>query len=381
MKYFAPVRIRIEKDVVTLVTRVLRGKGTLNVNVGQQVSPEEIIGTGEVTSGFRTLNLSTLLSVAPEQVEKFLIKQIGQRIYQGELLAYRKGGFFTPKKQITSPTDGILDFFNNKTGELKISLAPRKADLPAGVYGIIDMVDQSRGQVMIRTQVSRIYGICGSGRSRDGILHILGKKDELVPKNMIQNKFDGQILVGGSLFFKDTISASISAGVSGIIIGGINATDYKGMAGGRLSFPKKLDNDIGISIIVCEGFGSIPLGNDIFDELKEYEGRFVFIDGNKAVVSLPSPVSSSLIKVKNTGIPMQQTNDFVSGNPAEQILQLSVGMKVRVVGNYYLAAQGKLLAVDDSPTLLPSGIKTCLATVETASKKIQVPVANLEVMM
>src|SRR3989338_7758469 len=98
MKYFAPVRVRIEKDVVTPVTRVLRGKGTLNVNVGQQVSPEEIIGTGEVTSGFRTLNLSTLLSVAPEQVEKFLIKQIGQRIYQGELMAYRKGGLFTPKK-------------------------------------------------------------------------------------------------------------------------------------------------------------------------------------------------------------------------------------------------------------------------------------------
>lgn len=380
MKYFAPVRIRIEKDVVTLVTRVLRGKGTLNVNVGQQVSPEEIIGTGEVTSGFRTLNLSTLLSVTPADVEKFLIKQIGQRIYQGELLAYKKGGLFTAKKQITSPTDGILDFFNNKTGELKISLAPRKADLPAGVYGIVDMVDNSRGQVMIRTQVSRIYGICGSGRSRDGILHILGKKDELVPKNMIQNKFDGQILVGGSLFFKDTISASISAGVSGIITGGINATDYKGMAGGRLSFPKKLDNDIGISIIVCEGFGSIPLGDDIFDELKDHEGRFVFIDGNKAVVSLPSPVSSSLIKVKSTGIPMQ-LHDFMSGNPAEQVLQLGVGMKVRVVGNYYLAAQGKLLAVDDSPTLLPSGVKTCLATVETASKKIQVPVANLEVMM
>lgn len=382
MRYFAPVRIRIEKDIVTHVVRVLQGKGTLNVNVGQQVSPEEIIGTGEVTSGFRTLNLSTLLSVAPEQVEKFLIKQIGQRIYQGELLAYKKGGLFTAKKQITSPTDGILDFFNNKTGELKISLAPKKADLPAGVYGIVDMVDNSRGQVMIRTQVSRIYGICGSGRSRDGILRILGKKDELVPKNMIQNKFDGQILVGGSLFFKDTISASISAGVSGIITGGINATDYKGMAGGRLSFPKKLDNDIGISIIVCEGFGSIPLGDDIFGQLKEYEGRFVFIDGNKAVVSLPSPVSSSLIKIKSTGIPMlQQNNGFVSGNPAEQVLQLSVGMKVRVVGNYYLAVQGELLAVDDSPTLLPSGIKTCLATVETASKKIQVPVANLEVMM
>lgn len=377
MKYFAPVRIRIEKDVVTYVTRVLRGKGTLTVGVGQQVSPDEIIGTGEVTSGFRTLNLSILLSVSPEQVEKFLIKKIGRRIYQGELLAYKEGGLFAPKKQITSPTDGILDFFNNKTGELKISLAPKKADLPAGVYGIVEMVDVSRGQVIIRTQVSRIYGICGSGRSRDGILHILSRKDDLIAKSMIQNKFDGQILVGGCLFFKDTISASISAGVSGIITGGINATDYKGMASGRLVFPKKLDNDIGISIVVCEGFGSIPLGDDIFGFLKEYEGKFVFIDGNKAVISLPSSLSSSLIKVKSTRLPI----NFIPESPAQQILELGVGMKVRIVGNYYLAAQGKLLSVDGSPTLLSSGLKACLATIETASKKIQVPVANLEILM
>ncbi|MDP3758615.1 MAG: hypothetical protein Q8Q86_02755, partial [Candidatus Daviesbacteria bacterium] len=62
MKHFAPVRMRVEKDVVTRVTRALKGKGKLNVSVGQQVTPPEIIGEARISSGFRTLNLSKLLS-------------------------------------------------------------------------------------------------------------------------------------------------------------------------------------------------------------------------------------------------------------------------------------------------------------------------------
>lgn len=382
MKHFAPVRVRVEKDVVTRVTRVLRGKGQLNVNAGQTVSPEEIIGSTAISPGFRTLNLSTLLSVSPKDVEKYLKRKIGQRIYRGELLAFKKEWLFGGKKVITAPTDGILDFLNNKTGELKIVFFSKKADLPAGVYGIVENVDADKGQVVIRTQVSRVRGIFGSGRSREGTLHILNKKDDLISKGVIETKYGDHILVGGGLFFKDTISAAISVGVSGIITGGINAKDYRGMVNGRLAFPQKLNNDIGISIVVCEGFGVVSIGDDIFEILSEYEGKFVFIDGNQAVINLPSPQSSSLNKVKNTRLPQLQNNDSPFGmNRSEESSELKAGLRVRIIGTSYLGEQGKVLAIDDSLTLLPSGIKAYLATVETVRRKIQVPVANLEIIM
>lgn len=380
MKHFAPARMRVEKDVVTRVVRVLKGKGALNVSVGQQVSPEEIIGSATISSGFRTLNLSTLLSVPPQDVEKYLTRKLGQRIYKDELLAFKKGWLLGGKKVVTAPTDGILDFLNNKTGELKIVFLPKVERLPAGVYGIVEVVDKERGQVIIRTEVSRVYGMFGSGRFRDGTLHILGKEDDMISKSAIQTEYDEYILVGGSLFFKDAISSAISIGVNGIITGGINAEDYRGMAGGRLVFPKKLDNDIGISVVVCEGFGSIPIGDDIFEILEEYDGKFVFIDGNKALISLPSPRSSSLIKVKNTKLPKLQ-DIALDTDRVNLITEMSVGLKVRIVGNSYLGEQGKLLAVNNSLTLLPSGIRGYLATVETARRKIQVPVANLEIIV
>lgn len=386
MKHVIPPRLRVEKNVVTRITRVLKGKGQLNVSLGQIVSPEEIIGSSTVSAGFRTLNLATLLSVPPKNVEKYLTRKIGQRIYKGELLAYKKGWLFAGKKVVTAPTDGILDFLNNKTGELRITFIPKKMRLPAGVYGVVEGLDSEKGQVIIRTEVSRVCGIFGSGRLRDGTLHILGKKDGLVSKEAILTEYNDHVLVGGSLFFKDTISASISIGVNGIITGGINAEDYRGMVGGRIVFPKKLDNDIGISIVVCEGFGVVPLGHDIFNILSEYDGKFVSVDGNEAVINLPSPLSSSLVKVKNTKLPPLQ-NDIavvsinVSNEQKEPGLELEVGSRVRILGNSYLGEQGKVVAIDNSTTLLPSGIKTFLATLETARRKIRVPVANLEVIL
>lgn len=379
MSFVVTARQRVEKNVITRVIRVLKGKGTLSVNVGQEVTPDEIIGHSTISSGFRTLNLSTLLSVSPKDVKKYMTRGLGQRIYKDELLASKKEWLLPRKVTITAPTDGVLDCLNDQTGELKISFFPKKIDLPAGVYGIVERVDQERGQVLIRTEASRIHGIGGTGRSRDGILHILGKRDNLISTGMVRDKYNGGILVGGSLFFKDTISEAISEGVSGIISGGINAGDYKGMAGGRLVFPKKLDNDIGISLVVCEGFGSIPIGDDIYEILSDYAGRFVFINGNDAIINLPSFSSSSLTKVRSTALPQSGINDLGINNI--RVVELKIGLKVRVVGNSYLGEQGKILAIDNSTTLLPSKIKATLATVETASRKIQVPVANLEVMM
>lgn len=381
MKFSAPLRIRVEKDVIVRIHRSLKGKGSINVARNQEVIPSDIIGTAHISSGFRIINLAQGLQVAPSEVGKYMKRSIGQRIYKDELLAYRSGWLFGGKKIVASPTDGVLDFLNPKTGELRLTFLPKKADLPAAVYGIVEFVDQDRGQVVIRTQVSIVHGMFGSGRVRDGTLHIISGRDELIGKSFISPNLSEQILVGGSLIFKDAITAAISAGVSGIILGGINAKDYKGMAGGKLIFPKKLENDIGISIIVCEGFGSIPIGWDIDEILRKYDGKFASIDGNKGEIYLPSFSSNSITSVRNTKLPPIQ-NGLVSFNEhLGQTVDLKVGSKVRVIGNSYSGNIGKIIALDQTETVLPSGIKTFMATIETRRKKIQVPVANTEVIL
>ena len=368
MKFSCPARLRVEKDVVIRIHRNLKGKGSINVKANQEVTPSDIIGSSHESVGFRIVNLAKALSVDPASVEKYLKRKVGQKIFKDELLAYRTG-WLIGKKIVTSPVDGILDFLNPKTGELRLNFLPKKEDLPSGVYGIVEAIDNQKGQITIKAQASIIHGMFGSGNLRAGMLRIT--------TNLTSN-LNEQILVGGSLIFKETIAAAISNGASGLVIGGINAKDYKGMAGGRLVFPKKLENDVGISIIVCEGFGSIPIGLDIDELLKKFDGKFVSIDGNAASLYLPSFESRSMIKVRATSLPpIKQTLNSYDFLPAD----LKIGLKVRIIGNSYLGSVGKLISIDQTETLLPSGIKTYIATVETSSKKIQVPVANIEVIL
>lgn len=379
MKFVAAVRIRIEKDVVVRIHRNLRGKGQIVVKKDQEVTPSDIIGTSFVSSGFRTFNLADILSVKPQDVAKYLKKSLGQRVYQGELLAIKEGGFLRGKKIVTSPTDGVLDFLNPKTGEIRLTFFPKKWDLPAGVYGVVELVDGEKGLIIIRAQATSVYGVFGSGRIRDGILNVLGRRDQLLSKAMVSPKLDRQILVGGGLVFKEAISSAISAEVQGIITGGIDARDYKSMAGGRLVFPKMLENDVGLSIVVCEGFGSIPIGEDIYEILQKYNGKYVSVDGNKGKIYLPSFESISLNKVKSSRLPPLDSQ--IDQEQTNQLTDLKIGLKVRIIGNSYIGNIGKIVALDASETVLASKLKTFIATVETGRRKIQVPVANLEVIL
>jgi len=377
VRQFVPIRIRVEKDVIVRINRVLQGKGTITVVPNQQVKPSDIIGTSNFSSGFRILNLAALLAVSAKDVEKYLKRALGQRIYKGELLAFKSGGIFEGKKTVIAPTDGVLDYLNPETGEMRMTLLPKSLELPAGVFGIVEAIDPEKGKVTIIAQSSRIHGMFGSGRLRDGTLELLGKREALIVNSMISPKSEGHILVGGSLIYKDALSAAISCGINGVITGGINAKDYKSMAGGKLIFPKKLENDIGLSIVVCEGFGSIPIGWDIYELLSQYNNRFISIDGNRGIIDLPSFEQSSMTRVSHTKLPPIQED--INTENVSKVLELKVGLICRVVGNSYPGEQGKITAIDSSLTLLPSGISCALATIETKRRKIKVPIVNLEV--
>lgn len=374
-----PKRHRVEKDVIVRIQRHLTGKGSISVSVGSEVSPADIMGTSQVLSGFKIINIADVLGINPGESEKYLKRKVGERIFKGELLAEKTGTLLTGKKIITSPNDGILEHLNIETGELRITFTPKKVELPAGVFGIVDEIDKVKGKVVIKTQASIVYGIFGTGKIRDGILHMVGKRDQLIDKSFSTPSLDGKIIVGGSLVFKDTISSCISNGISGIITGGINAKDYKRMAGGRLVFPKKLETEIGISIVVTEGFGSISIGTDIYEVLSKANGRFATIDGNSGRIFLPSFDPDCLNKIKNTILPAISENPLFIYNKYQESLELEIGLHVRVVGNSYSGEQGKVVKIDKSETVLESGIRTYLITVETLRRKFQVPVANLEV--
>ena len=365
-------RFRVVPERATLVNRALQGNGEILVKRGQEVIPSDVIGRSVLSAGFRTINLSKALQVSPGEVKKYLQRSMGKAIYKGELLGFNGGGLFGSKRVVTSPTDGILELFNEETGILKLKILPHNIDLPAAVFGIVDGVDHVKKIVSIKTQVTEVYGILGSGRPREGYLKVLGERGDLIDKNKISYDLHDKIIVGGGLIYDSALKEAVTFGVNGIITGGISSSEFKGMSGGKIKYAHS-ESEVGIGVLVTEGFGTIPVGQDIFDLLKSFDNKFVILEGNEGKVSLPSTNPGSIKSISKVQLSSENL-DFKL-----QTETIETGKIIRVVGNPYMGEQGKVVAIDNAITILPTGVKVYMITILTNSRKIRVPYSNVEI--
>lgn len=200
----------------------------------------------------------------------------------------------------------------------------------------------------------------------------------MISSAQITSDLSEHIVVGGALVYGNAISALLAVGAHGIITGGVNAKDYRSMAGGHLHFPRKMGTDIGISLVVFEGFGSIPLGEDIMGILQKHNNKFVILDGNSAKLHLPSFEKDSMIRVKKTALPPLDT-PLVEPPPEVVAVEIGIDQKARVIVSPFQGQQGRIVYIDKVPSTLSSGVRTYLVTLELKSRKIKVPFTNIEV--
>ena len=375
---FGSYRLRIEKNkIIHIRRRLINAKGQIKVSVGQEVCPQDVVAEGHTCSGFRTIHLAAELKVSRKKADGYLMRQIGQNIYQGELLAMKKDFLGLSKQLILSPVDGVIETYDHQNGNLKIQLTPKTIRLVSGVYGIVDAIDEVTGTVLIRTMANMVYGVLGSGKEREGLLKILGPSDMLTSSKQIPSQAQGRIVVAGGLVFMAALEKALDVRLNGIISGGINASDYRSMAGGQWNIWHKHWSDVGLSLMVTEGFGAAPIGEDIFSLLQNYNESFVMLDGNRSRLILPINEQNSMIYIRKTGLPTKLQAD---PSPEVGLWPIREGVRVRIVSTPFLGLQGKVEAIDQTLTKLPSGLETYLVTVGSGSRKIRVPYSNLEVM-
>lgn len=373
---FVNARIRTCKEKVLHIRKQLPvSLGRVNVVVGQEVTPGDILGEGQTQVGFRTIHLTSELGVGPKQAASYLKRKLGQTIFQGELLAERKDLFGLRKKLLISPVDGVVDFIDEEHGNLRLKLIPKPMKVLSGVYGVIDVIDKGNGDIIIRTLAGVVYGILGSGREREGILRVIGSAGDLISTKQISEVMRGQIIAGGGLIFPEALQKAASCGVAGVISGGINAGDFKAMAGEVIKSSHKW-SDVGLTLMVTEGFGSVPIGEDAFSILQCHNGKYAFLDGNNNRLILPINDQSSMICIRKTRLPVSAYDESWLNMEA---VGLKAGMVVRVVYGSAMGFQGKVETIDKSLTELPSGIKSYMVGVLGKRQKMRIPYQNLEV--
>lgn len=368
----ANFRERIRPNSALFVKRSLLGPGKLYVKKGVEVKPQDELGSYHLSAGFASVSLSDSLGVSKKGAEKYLQRKKGEKIFKGELLALKKGLF--SKKILISPTDGVIEEYDQISGDLRLRFLPKQLTLTSGVYGIIEEVNNEIGEVVIRCLVDEIFAVFGSGRERAGILEIVGNKSNVLTKQQLNPDMKGHILLTGALVYKEALHRAVEYGISGIITGGLNARDFVAIAG-SIDPKRRLGTDIGTSVVALEGFGPIPLGLDIERVLNSYVGKFVFVNGNSTRLLLPALSADSIMALRKVVIPAHRIPEH---QPDIKVEEIKVGSTVRIIWPPYVGSQGKVQGVDKLETQLPSGISTILLTVETNMRRIKVPYTNVE---
>src|SRR3989344_2346185 len=270
-----PVWKRVFYDSQFDLVRTYFGHCTPSVKEGDKVEAESVVAHCEVSAGQRLVKVAHVLGVGRKSVKKYLLRSVGDRIYQGEIVARKKGVFGVGKRELRSPVDGVITDID-QNGDVIVKFLPMPVRLVAGASGLITNVRED--SITVRTLGTEIKGASGLGKSREGVIKMIAKANEFIIPQKIDASCQGRIVVGGSYLDRAAIEKALTIGVKGIVVGGIDYRDFTSLG---------VNSDVGITIIVTEGFGNVTMGKDVYEAFKNLNDRFAFANGLERTILVP----------------------------------------------------------------------------------------------
>ena len=344
--------------------------GEVVLVVGDRVKAEDIVAKTDLPGNVRILNVANLLSIEVTEINACMLKTEGDSVTQNEVIAETKGLFGIFKSQATCPTNGNIESISQITGQVLI----REPSVPVVVRGYVDgtvvEVLPEEG-VVVETYGTYIQGIFGVGGEVVGNLEVIvDNPSSLLSPNLIDDSHQGKIIVGGAMVSHEVIQSAIEKGVKGIVCGGISDKDLHDLLGYELGIAITGSEDIGITLVITEGFGQIDMAQRTFDLLLQREDMQTSING-------ATQIRAGVVRPEII-IPIEETKSEKESEVTANVLE--VGTQVRVIREPHFGSLGQVSALPAEPQQLESEAKVRVLeiTLESGDQAI-LPRANVEI--
>lgn len=334
--------------------RVLPAPGKLLVRQGQKVGPQDVVAEANIASEHILLDIIRGLRVAPNKVDDYIDRIVGEQVVEGDVIATGPKGLF--QRTVRAPCDGKIVLI--RKGMVLLQRSETPFELTAGYAGVITELIPDRG-VIVELQGSLIQGVWGNGKVEFGMMQVVAKApNTLLKLDQVDVSFRGGILVGGHLDLVETLEALAEIPVRGLVLASMSADLID--AASQMPFP----------IMLTEGFGRLPMNQAAFRLLSTNSGREISLNGEE--YDNDNGIRPEVI------IPLP-----VSGKPAPPILprELGPGQRIRVVRAPYATRVGTIQMLNPEPIVFSGGVSADTAEVVLDSgEQVLVPLANLEVL-
>ncbi len=362
--------LKVSKGMTIHKERRLPLEGEVLVGVGDYVRADEVVAKADLPGNVQLVNIANLLSVPASDVDEYTTKKVGEEIEKDEILAETKGIFGLFKSQARSPIFGTVENISNVTGQVILREPPIPVEVMAYVDGSVTDIAGNDG-VTVETYGTYIQGIFGIGGETLGILEVVvSSPDARLTSDLVQPEHRGRILVGGSIVSHDAIQAAIRGGVRGLIVGGIDDKDLRELLGYELGVAITGSEEIGITIVVTEGFGKIRMADRTFDLLKKRRGLKTSINGT-------TQIRAGVVRPEIV-VPFESGEHLIDDAVVAGILE--VDTPIRVIREPYFGNLGRVSALPVELQQLETGAKVRILEVQLEDgAKITLPRANVEI--
>jgi len=362
--------LAVTDSMVVRQSRILPLKGEVKVAKGDKVKAEDVVAVTMLPGKVVPLNLANVLGITANMIGDYLQVKEGDFITKGQVLAQTKGFLGMFKTTVKSPTDGEVESISRHTGQALLREPRVPIEVLAFIDGVVVDVIPEEG-VVVENRSAYIQGIFGIGGEITGeIACFIKSPDEIIKPEQITAAHKGKIIVSGEFISYESIQKAVQVGVKGIITGGVNAQDIKRLLGYDIGVAITGHENVGITLVVTEGFGSIRMAQRTFDLLKKYDGKRTSMHGK-------TQIRAGVIRPEII-IPKDVT-ETVGLHDAELPI-LEVGKVIRVIRQPNFGMIGKVVGMPEEPTVVESETKVRILEAELEDgKRIVIPRANVEI--
>lgn len=363
--------LRVADDTIIRKERRLPLKGDVLVAVGDSVEAEDVVARTQLPGEVSSVNVANKLGLLPEEILSHMTKQAGEPVEAGEVIAESQGLLGLFKSQCTSPSDGTIESISSVTGQVIIRRPPIPVDVTAYVGGTVTDVYEGEG-VLIETHGTLVQGILGIGGEAIGTLALAcGSPDDMLDADDLDEDAAGKVIVGGRLVTARALNRAVQVGAKAIVVGGIHDCDLEQFIGRPLGVAITGFEDVGLTLIVTEGFGEVPMSERTFELFKAREGQKASVNGAtqiragvirpEVIVPLPGATSADAAQADN-------------GQGLEE------GDTVRIIRDPYFGLLGKVVAlpVQLSQIETEATVRIVELELEKDGSRVQIPRANIE---
>ncbi len=364
--------LQVTEKTIIQKRRALPLKGDVLVAKGDVPKAEDIVARTELPGKVHSLNVVNKLGIQPQELRSYMLKKEGDPVKKDEPIAEAKSFLKWFGTICTSPITGTVESISTVTGQLLFREPPRPVQVHAYIDGKVIEVVENEGVVM-ETFATVIQGIFGIGGETTGELVIaVDSPDDVLNSDKITEKLKDKIIVGGSLVRYDTIEKAKETGVKAIIVGGLYDEDLKEILGYDLGVAITGSENIGITLIITEGFGQISMAHKTFELLKSRAG-------SKASVNGATQIRAGVVRPEII-IPYALEKGASSETKTEEERGgLKAGDIVRIIREPFFGRLGKVKTLPSEPQQIETESKVRVLEVEFSDSRVAIiPRANVE---